>query len=238
MAGAEAQTGSSSARLRLLAVVAALAPAPAAAGAWIAPVGGQEIWTNVAGEREELSFYESSAYWEVPLQDQTSFVAAPWLEQNYDTIEGWRAEAVVGVKRAIFRGDDFVMALQAGALWVSHPPDDRCGEGGAELRWLGGLSFGDGGFVNLEAATRALDGGCQSDRLDLTLGYRPNNRWLAMGQVFLDAPRDGQERLTGQITLVRFGDSGRGLQVGFRARLDGEATEPALVVGLWGRPGD
>lgn len=122
-----------------------MAPAPAAAGAWIAPVGGQEIWTNVAGERNETSYYESSTYWEIPLEDQTSFVAAPWLEQNYDTIDGWRAEAVVGVKRAVLRRDDFVMALQAGALWVSHPPDDDCGEGGAELRWLAGRSFGDDG---------------------------------------------------------------------------------------------
>ncbi len=215
-----------------------MSPAPAAAGAWIAPVGGQEIWTNVAGERNETSFYESSAYWEVQLEAQSSIVVAPWLEQNYDTIDGWRAEAVVGVKRAIIRGQDFVMALQAGALWVSHPPDDACSEGGAELRWLGGLSFGEGGFVNLEAATRALDGGCESDRIDLTLGYRANDRWLAMGQVFLDAPREGDERVQAQITLVRFGDNGRGLQFGIRARVDGEASEPALVVGLWGRPGD
>jgi hypothetical protein len=114
---------------------------PANAGAWIAPEGGQEIWSNVAGERDELSFYETSAYWEVPFGERNAVVAAPWVEQNYDTIDGWRGEAVVGLKRAIFRGESTVMAVQAGALWMSHP-NEGCSEGGAELRWLGGRSFG------------------------------------------------------------------------------------------------
>jgi len=215
-----------------------LAPAPAAAGAWIAPAGGQEIWTSVAGERDEQSFYETSAYWEAPVGDELSVVAAPWLEQNYDTVEGWRAEAVVGLKHAVLRRGPLVMAVQAGAVWESHP-DLGCSEGGAELRWLGGLSIGAGGFVNVEAATRALEGGCESERFDLTLGYRPNERWMGMAQLFVDAPRGGEEAFVkAQFTLVRFGDSGRGLQIGLRARLDGGVQEPALVIGLWGRPGD
>jgi hypothetical protein len=35
---------------------------PAQAGAWIAAEGGQEVWSNVVGERNELRFYETSAY--------------------------------------------------------------------------------------------------------------------------------------------------------------------------------
>lgn len=237
MAGPVAQTRSRTAGLRFLSVLAALIPGPAFAGAWIAPEGGQEIWTNVAGERDELSFFETSAYWEIPLDDDTSFVAAPWLEQNYDTYDGWRGETTLGAKRALFRGDHMAMAVQAAALWVSHP-EEGCSEGGAELRWLGGSSLPDlGAFVNVEAATRALEGGCGGERLDLTAGYRPNERWLAMGQVFLDAPRDGEESVRAQFTLVRFGDSGRGLQIGVRARVDSEDHEPAIVLGLWGRPG-
>lgn len=219
----------------MLALAAAFAPASANAGAWIAPKGGQEIWTNVAGQRNELTFFETSAYWEAPIGEQTSFVATPWVEQNYDTLDGWRAEATLGVKRALYRGERAVMALQGGALWISHP-DPECSEGGAELRWLGGVSFGETGFLNAEVATRALSGGCESERLDLTLGYRPWDNWLAMGQVFVDAPREGEESLRAQLTLVRFGESGRGIQVGLRARLDGGDAEPALVVGFWDRP--
>jgi hypothetical protein len=214
-----------------------LAPAPANAGAWIAPEKGQEIWTNVAGERDELYFFESSAYLEAPLGERTSFIAAPWYEQNYDTQDGWRAEAVVGLKRAIFRSEDTVMALQVGALWLSHP-NAECSEGGAELRWLGGHSFDNGAFLNLEAATRALSGGCAGERLDLTGGTRFGDHWLALGQVFLDAPQDGEDTVKAQVSLVRFGENGRGIQLGLRARVDGGAPEPALVLGFWGPAAD
>ncbi len=92
--------------------------------------------------------------------------------------------------------------------------------------------------MNFELATRALDGGCEGERLDLTAGYRPNDDWLVMGQLFLDAPRDGDESVKAQFTLVRFGDDGRGIQIGVRARIDDGAQEPAIVIGLWGRPGN
>jgi hypothetical protein len=131
-----------------------------------------------------------------------------------------------------------VVALQAGGLWISHPEGAGCEEGGGELRLLGGTSFGQGGFVNVEAATRALGGGCTGERLDLTVGYRPADDWMAMGQVFLDAPHRGEESVKAQLTLVRFGGDGGGLQVGVRARIDGGPQEAALVIGLWGRPGD
>lgn len=194
--------------------------------------------TSAVGERDELTFYESSAYWEIPFAGDTALVAAPWVEQNYDTLDGWRGEAVLGVKRAVFRRGDTVMAVQAGALWISHPPLG-CSEGGAELRWLGGRAFADGaGFMNLEAAGRALEGGCEGARLDLTLGYRSGERWMGMAQVFLDAPGYGEDTLKAQLTLVRFGDEGRGVQLGLRGRIDGGGGEPALVLGFWGRPGE
>lgn len=215
-----------------------MAPAPALAGAWIAPDGGQEIWTNVAGVRSGMSYFESSGYLEAPVAEDTSIVALPWVEQNYDREDGWRGEAIVAVKHTVFEEGDTVMAVQAGALWMSHPSEDGCSEGGAEVRWLTGRSFDNGGFLNLEAAGRTLSGGCQGGRLEVTAGYRPADNWLVMGQVFFDAPREAEETVKAQITFVRFGESGRGLQIGVRARIDGGEPEPALVIGLWGRPGD
>jgi len=80
---------------------------------------------------------------------------------------------------------------------------------------LAGTSLpAEGAFVNFELATRGLDGGCERDRLDFTAGYRPNDDWLVMGQLFLDVPRDGDESVKAQFTLVRFSDSGRGIQIG------------------------
>jgi hypothetical protein len=214
-----------------------LCPAPAAAGAWIAPEGGQEILTSGVGERNEAAVYESGAYYEAPLGADAAIVFAPWGETNYDTVDGWRAEATLGLKHAIYRSRRHVMAVQASALWDSHP-DEGCGEGGAELRWLGGRSFGETGFVNVETAARALSGGCEGWRIELTSGYRPDSNWLTMGQVFFDAPVEGDETVKAQFSLVRFGRGGGGVQIGLRARVDGGAPEPMLVVGLWGRPGD
>lgn len=210
---------------------------PANAGAWIASEGGQEITTSLVGERDGLTFYEGALYWEEPIDERTSAVLAPWMEQNYDTLEGWRAEATLAVKRTLYREDETVVAVQVGALWVSHPATE-CSEGGAEIRALAGRSFEQGRFLNLEAAARGLDGGCGGERLDLTAGFRPRENWLAMGQVFYDSPRDGDEITRAQVSLVRFGESGRGIQLGLRGRIDGGPQEVALVLGLWGRPGD
>jgi len=207
----------------------------AEAGAWPAPEEGQQILTTAVGVRDGYGVFESSAYWEAPVAPATSLLIAPWSEAAPDLESGWRGEAVVGVKRAVFRDDERVMALQGGLYWRSDPPAD-CGEGGVEARWLGGRSFGRSGFANLEVAGRALDEGCPSIRLNLSAGYRPRENWLAMGEIFYDAPREGDESLKIQLSLVRFGDDGGGIQVGFRSRLDGNA-ETALVIGLWGRPG-
>ncbi|MGE0743117.1 MAG: hypothetical protein AB7O98_17400 [Hyphomonadaceae bacterium] len=215
-----------------------MSPAPASAGAWVVSEGGQEIWGSAVGERDDLTFFESSAYLELPLNDDASFVATPWAEQNYDTADGWKAEATVGVKHAIFRDDEAAMAVQAGALWISHPSDPDCGEGGAEVRWLAGRALGERGFVNLEVATRALNGGCESERADLTLGYRPSAEWLGMAQIYLDAPREDEDVVRAQISLVRFWEGGNGVQFGLRTRIDGGPAEAAFVLNLWGRPGD
>jgi hypothetical protein len=238
--GAEAETRPASAGLRFLAIVAALSPAPAAAGAWIAPEDGQEIWTNVAGQRDDdVSFFETSAYYEIPVNERVAVVGAPYFEQAIDAgDQGWRAEASLAVKAVVLRDERSVMALQAGVLWTSWP-DFGCSEGGVELRWLGGRSFGRTGFLNLEVGERAFEGGgCGGERLDLTAGFHPWDNWLAMGQVFLDAPRGGSDTVKVQFTLVRLGNEGKGLQFGLRGRVDDGLSEPAIVIGFWGRPGE
>jgi hypothetical protein len=217
-----------------LALAAAAAAGRAEASAWLAPKEGQEILTSTAGQRNGFTVVESSGYWEAPVSDTASVVIAPWTESAGDLESGWRGEAVVGLKRAVFRDDEAVMALQASAFWRSDPPGD-CGEGGLEARWLGGRSFGESGFVNLELAARVLDEGCPAGRLNFSVGYRPAENWLAMGEIYYDAPREGDESLKMQLSLVRFGADGRGIQIGLRARLDGGA-ETALVLGMWGRP--
>lgn len=216
-----------------------MSPACAHAGAWVAPKGGQSIFNAVVSERNDAAVYESSTYIETPINDRWSVVAVPWGEYDQSNLEEpSRGETTFGVKRALIRDERGAMAIQVSALWVTNP-QEGCSEGGVEARWLGGLNLPRRAFVNLELAGRALDGGCGGGRADLTYGLQPNDHWLVMGQVFADAPLDGEETFKAQFSLVRFVRDGRlGVQLGARVRLDGEAPEPALVLGVWRRPGD
>ncbi|MBL8531238.1 MAG: hypothetical protein JNK94_05840 [Hyphomonadaceae bacterium] len=211
-------------------LAAAFAAPEAHAGAWVAPTDGQAIWNVAAGERESGPFQEASAYLEAPVAAYgVSVIFAPWVEFSGGD---WRTEAVAGVKRVIGQGDWGAVAVQGGAYWQSAPPVG-CGEGGLEARALGGASISSDVFVNVEAAARALDGGCTRVRLDLTAGVRRGRDWMGLAQVFYDAPRDEEDTLKAQLSLTRFTAAGRGFQFGLRVRLDGDDLEPALVVGYW-----
>lgn len=238
MARFKAQARSAFAGLQFLVLAAALAPAPASAGAWIAPEDGQEIWTNVTGLREGgVNFLEPSAYYELPANERWAVVATPILEQAYDVgNNGWRAEGTLALKAQVARSDRAAMAIQGGLAWNSWP-ETGCGQMGMEFRWLGRRSFGRTGFVNVEAAGRVFEGGCAGQRLEVAAGYRPQRPWLAMGQVFTDAREAGGSSIKAQFTVVRFRGEDRGIQIGVRARIDDGIAEPAIVLGIWGRPG-
>lgn len=212
---------------------------PAHAGAWIAPEGGQNIATELAGERNEALYFESAYYIESPLNEDISYVHTSWLSQqpNQAMLDDWRWELSLAGKLATRRGERSVTALQAGVVWNSNPAA-HCAEGQAEVRWLGGRSIGERSFANIEVAERAGDEGCGGERLDLTFGHRFEQRWLGIGEIFVDQPRVGEGTVKAQISLVRFSEEGRGLQIGLRARLDGEAAEPAIVLGFWGKADD
>lgn len=239
MAGAEKETGPASAGLRLLTLTGAIAicaPATANAAAWIAPVDGQEILTSTYGKRDGLSFYETAAYIEAPVTSNDSLVIAPWLIQDYIDDAGWRAEATFGVKHVVTRTAHTVAAVQASALWVSQPPE-RCGEGGGELRLLGGVNLPHNSFVNAEIAGRVLSGGCSDQRAEITAGAHIGNHWMGLAQVFVDGPQYGDETVKAQLSLVHFDDHHRGIQIGIRDRIDGGDDELALVIGFWTEPG-
>ncbi|MCC6787777.1 MAG: hypothetical protein IT547_08045 [Hyphomonadaceae bacterium] len=216
-----------------------MAPAPAAAGAWVAPHGQTIVTATVGAHEDGGEYYEGAVYYEEPLGRRTSVVITPWAEWDNHTEDDWRGEAFVGVKRVLRQREDSVMALQAGALWVSQPDWETCSEGGAEVRLLNGYAFAEGrGFLNIESSSRVLVGGCVGGRLDVTAGYRPSERWLTMGQVFYDSPVAREDTVKAQVSVVRFDAHGRGWQIGLRATLDGEDAAPALVLGLWRSPRD
>lgn len=215
-----------------------MAPAPAAAGAWVAPEGGQEIWTSFFGEAENGdSYYETALYYERPLDPGTSLVVSPWVMRDPLHEDGFRGEATLALKGVFHRSEDWVLAAQGGAAWVSDA-EPGCGATGAELRLLAGRSFDNGSFFNAEIASRQMPGGCSGERLDLTVGARPAHNWLALGQVFVDAPSDGDEIVRAQVSLVRFRANGAGIQIGVRSRIDGGPAETAVMISLWDYRGD
>ncbi len=240
MARASAQARPGQSWLRCLALAAGLAPAPALAGAWIAPAGGQTIHTEVAGEREDGSlFLESQIYSETPIGEALAFVAKPWIETS-ETIDGAevRGEAQVGLKTILRRQGRFVTAAQGTALWRSDREDVDCGRLGGEVRGLAGVSTRGGrAFVNAEAGVRTLEGGCARGRFDLTFGYRPSERWLALAEAFTDAPEVGRSTTKAQFSIVRLNDRGRGIQAGVRFDAEDPAAEPALLIGFWSQRG-
>src|SRR5262249_1908180 len=138
----------------------------------------------------------------------------------------------VGAKHALVHNNSGAMAVQASALWVSSPPD-HCSEGGAELRWLGGLNVGANTFVNVEAAGRALEGGCTDGRVEFTVGAHPAQNWLALAEVFTDSPDWSDESTKVQLSLVRFNKHGRGIQLGVREALGGSHDGAEVVLALW-----
>jgi len=236
VAGAKAQTRSSSAGLRLLSLLAALTPAPALAGAWVAPER-QQIVTSFIGEAEEQAFYESSLYLEQPIEESRSLVGAAWLTHDYTVASGFRGEATFGLKQSLYQDERWTVAAQGAALWNSEPSGE-CEEAGGELRLLAGRAFENGWFVNAETAYRGLGGGCGGPRLDLTVGFQAHEHVLALGQIFYDGPDGGDEVVRAQVTLVGTIGGGRQVQLGFRSRIDGGAQELALVVGVWRGPVD
>lgn len=126
--------------------------------------------------------------------------------------------------------------MQAGALWVSEPPE-HCQEEGGEVRVLGGYNFRPNAFVNVEAAERELSGGCTDQRVDVTVGVHAGQHWLGLAQVFLDGAHYGDETVKAQLSSVHFGANGRGVQLGVLTRIDGGDSEPALVLAFWSEPG-
>lgn len=208
---------------------------PAFAAAWIAPENGQEIVTTGYGQRADgVQVVESDIYLEEPFSRRASWVVQPRFENATDLPDGWRGEASAGVKAQLLRRRDAVVAAQAAALWRSEP-DAGCGGGGGEIRGLGGRSWEEGTrFVNIEAAYQLYEGGCGRRRAEISAGVRSRERWMGLGQAFVD---ETEERATvrAQVSVVRFGAEDRGVQVGLRLRVDGSEREPMLVVGLWRR---
>lgn len=108
---------------------------------------------------------------------------------DFDSASGLSASEL-GLRWAGYRGDHSVLSIQATALIpgqgenVSNRP---LGDGGQawEMRGLWGQSLSDRVFADTQLAYRWRDSANLDEvRLDATLGWRPLENWLLMGQAF------------------------------------------------------
>lgn len=211
--------------------MALLAPGAAHAGAWQVADEGQTISAVALSESAQTPALDLDIMVEQPLTKDWSTVTQTRVEANGF---GAATEIMGAMKRSwAVPSWNGAVALQAAGLWTDGP-DLACTGAGAEARVLaGGAARNTPLFVNLEAAYRGHAGGCGHWRGDATIGYRPSERWLTLGQLFYDADVHASDTIKVQVSAVRFLRGRHGVQIGVRARIGAAAAEPALVLAWW-----
>ncbi len=208
------------------------APAQAHAGAWM---NKDQMITSVVAGAERGAPVEGDAYWERQFGDRFGAVARAYVvsRPDYAASFGQNAgQASVSAKWSLYEGAAGAAAMELGANYSSEA-DPVCSGWGGQLRALTGKGFGPA-FVSVEAAYLAQRPDCIHGKLDLAAGWRPDEKWLTMGQVFLDRRYGEGHVAKAQLLLVRLFGARTGFQLGVRSRIDnGGAGETALLLGLW-----
>jgi len=143
---------------------------------------------------------EVSDFLEYGLTPRFTLVAQPVVQSvrlgdgagGEETQTGF-ASSQIGVRWLALQRGSSVLSLQAAAVIPGQGENvfnAPLGEGGlaGEARVLAGRSWGDaarGAFVEGQAAYRMRGGGDPDEtRLDVTVGVRPSDHWLVIGQSF------------------------------------------------------
>lgn len=208
-----------------------MAPETAHAGAWVTAGEDRSITTFGYSQTDGIGTLESDVYTEKTLTSRLALVGHTFYAQ--DGLGAERDEADLGIKVLGYRTDRIALAVQGAATWRSEV-ETGCPDLGGELRVLAGRASRSGRtFLNGEAAYRYANG-CTHVRYEATAGWRPNERWLGLGQVFVDDDLRFGETIKAQASLVRFSAKGRGLQISARFRVqDGDVIEPTIILGYW-----
>ena len=207
------------------------APGAAHAGAWVTAGEDRTISTVGYARDGDVATVESDVFTEKAMGNRFALVGHTFFAQ--DTLGQAVDEADIDAKVLGYRGRRLVAAAQLGVTWRSQP-EPGCTETGVEARALAGISSRTGkSFLNGETAIRYA-GGCPHVRYELTAGWRPRERWLGLGQIFVDDDLAYGASIKAQAGLVRFSRKGRGLQISLRARIDeGSVIEPTIILGYW-----
>lgn len=192
------------------------------------------IATIVAGA-EQGAPVEGDVYWERRVSSRMGVVARGNVssEPDYAASFGENAgQASLAAKWSLYEGAAGAAAMELGANYSSEA-DPTCSGWGGQLRALTGKGFG-AAFVSVEAAYLAQRPDCIHGKLDFAAGWRPDEKWLTMGQVFLDRRYGEGHVAKAQLSFVRLFSARTGFQIGLRSRIDkGGAGDSALLLGVW-----
>lgn len=156
-----------------------------------------------------------------------------------------RGPVELGLRYAVVRGDRGVVAVQVGAAEAGEGRNAGYatpGRGGldAEVRILAGTSMAVRRaelFVEAQVARLRRPDLADENRLDATLGFRPDQSWLLMTQIYAGETVSRPARsswIKTETSIVRsFG--AWSLQAGWRQTLAGRevARDRGAVIGIW-----
>jgi protein XagA len=233
MARSVAQSRASIARLQYLVLTACLVGSGAQAGAWTPERGHTNVILSSSISQTPVAnnAVTTDLYYERGLGYGWALVLAPSVSDQSNVFA--RNEAQVSIRRALYEQDGWALSAQVGA-YVWKEDATRESSTGVEYRLAGGKSFGDGGWVNVEAATRQC-GGDGSLRWEGTIGYKVRNYDRAILKVFGDAEGCAANISRVQASYVYGLTENVGIELGWRETLPnaGNWNERGGVVGLW-----
>ncbi|WP_409433781.1 hypothetical protein ACJ3XI_04555 [Litorimonas sp. RW-G-Af-16] len=245
---------------------------PALAGAWNQPAGDGQIiltslWTSGDfvfadnGDRTpimDFSKTESRLFAEYGVSDRWTLTAnAAYQTINYDSPDSAFTfkdfdETELGLRYQVKRKRGQAISVQASYIWDGGPMDNILDIGGdrdmVELRGLWGQSWetsrGDF-FTDAQIAGRMETGGrYQSTSLDVTLGYKPTDKWMIMLQNYtrhaeaeeaLGFRVPAQAYLKSHASITYRYKAGQRLQLGYVKTLLGKniVQEGGFTLGVW-----
>jgi hypothetical protein len=228
-----AQSRAAVAGLQYLIWAVLLLGGTASAGAWTPKQGQANIIVSSSISQTPAAdrAITTDVYYERGLGHGWALVLAPSVSDQSNVFA--RNEAQISIRRALYEDNGWALSAQAGAyIWKEDAT--LAASSGIEYRLAAGKSFGQGGWANLEAATRQC-GGSGSIRWEGTLGHRVRSHDKAIFKVFGDGEGCAASISRVQASYV-YGLSERvGIELGWRETLpnSGNWNERGGVIGLW-----
>ena len=216
-----------------------VAPSAASSGAWLpAPQHGVlianlvEVKTDQAQSGASFEFYG-----EYGLKGGWAVVVAPSLSSAVQSPNesGVLDEVQVGARRKVSVGKTIAISTQISGFSIPQAKNQSERAFGIETRVATGKSFGEKGWVNIEAASRTCGETGIGSRFDATLGLNMSKNQRIILKAFGDGNGCTKAIVRAQLSYVRPISNTLALEFGWRQSLDQSATsaDNGLVVGVW-----